>query len=227
MLPLAAVFAWLGFWQLERMEEKRALLVEFESAEVMPLDAAIQSDRRFVRISATGRFDSEKHVLLDNQVLDGRAGVHVLTPFRTFSGTSVLVNRGWKPLPADRGNLPDIWTPTVPVELGGTLAPSPEHRQRLGQADRLTADQWPQLVTYLDIASVADALNVALPDRVVWLSAQHEAGFEGRNWSPSVSGPERHSAYAFQWFALSVTAVVVWLVLLGRRLSRPGEEHHS
>ena len=224
MLPLAAGMAWLGVWQLDRMDEKRELEREFNSPEVLPLDAALETGRRFAPIRVTGRFDDEKHILLDNKVLRGRAGVHVFTPFQAFSGTTVLVNRGWKPLPADRSALPEIWTPSVPVALTGILAPPPEHRQRLGKDEEMDPGKWPQLVTYLDIDRAASALRMPLADRVVWLSPEHEAGFEGRDWSPAVTEPERHRAYAIQWFALSGTALVLWLVLITRSLSGTGPD---
>jgi len=32
-----------------------------------------------------------------------------------------------------------------------------------------------------------------------------------RNWRPSDFGPERHIGYAFQWFALAVTLVILYL----------------
>ncbi len=227
MLPLAAVTAWLGFWQFERLEEKQKLLDEFHNAEVQPLDRALENSPRFARISTTGRFDSERHILLDNKIFNGRAGVHVFTPYHSFSGTTILVNRGWKPLPVDRSRLPEVWTPTVPMALDGIMAPPPEHRQKLGEADQLAIDRWPQLVTYLEIEDAAAALQIGLPDKVVWLSPDHEAGFEGRDWSPAVIGPERHQAYAIQWFALSATVLVIWLVIVVRAMSGNAKEERT
>ena len=220
LLPLALLMAALGWWQIERMQEKQVLIANFEDASTMTLDAALDSESRFARVSATGRFDTERHLLLDNQVLDGKPGVHVFTPFQTFSGTTILVNRGWKPMAADRRSLPEVWTPAVPVGIRGILAPPPEHRQRLGAADEINGDDWPQLVTYLDLDRATDALEISLPDWVLWLALDDPAGFEGRNWSPAVMTPERHRAYAIQWFALSVTALVIWLALVLRAMRR-------
>ena len=33
-----------------------------------------------------------------------------------------------------------------------------------------------------------------------------------RNWTPAASGVERHYAYAFQWFALALSAFLFWLI---------------
>lgn len=216
LLPLALLLGALGWWQMERMKERQALIEGFDEAPSMTLSRAIESGSRFARISATGRFDTERHILLDNMVLDGRPGVHVFTPFQTFSGTTILVNRGWKPMAADRRSVPEIWTPAVPVGVRGILAPPPQHRQRLGSPDEWASDDWPQLVTYLDLDRAADALGKALPDWVVWLAPEDPAGFEGRDWSPAVMTPDRHRGYAIQWFALALTALVIWGILLFR-----------
>jgi surfeit locus 1 family protein len=220
LLPLALLMAALGWWQIQRMEAREALIQEFENAPNLTLEEALRQENRFARISATGRFDTRRHVLLDNMVLNGLPGVHVYTPFTTFSGTTILVNRGWKPMAADRRSLPEIWTPTVPVGIRGMLAPPPEHRQKLGEPDNLTTEGWPQLVTYLDLAAVASALQVQLPGRIVRLAEDDPAGFEGGDWSPAVLTPERHLAYAVQWFALAVVALAFALILSYRARAR-------
>lgn len=214
LLPLAMLMGALGWWQLGRMNEKQVLIESYDNAPQREIADALAVEQRYARIDTRGRFDPERHIMLDNQVHRGRAGVHVFTPFMTPSGDTILVNRGWKPLPPDRIRLPDVETPDEETTLKGILAPPPEHRQRLGAPDRLAATQWPQLVTYLEIDAVAEALGANLPQRVVWLAPEHPAGFEGRDWSPVVMTPARHQAYAVQWFALALTALVIWVVLL-------------
>ena len=220
LLPLALLMTVLGWWQVERMKEKQSLIDAFEGGETTTLERAIANGLRFARVSETGRFDTRRHILLDNKVLNGVAGVHVLTPFQTFSGLTVLVNRGWKPLQPDRRTLPDVWTPSVPVAIRGTLAPLPEYGPQPGAADELSSDDWPQLVTYLDISAAAEALQSDLASWIVWLDPEDPAGFKGRDWSPATVKPERHQAYAVQWFALAGTALLIWGVLLWRHASR-------
>jgi surfeit locus 1 family protein len=33
-----------------------------------------------------------------------------------------------------------------------------------------------------------------------------------RDWRPAVMRPEQHLAYAFQWFALAITVLVIFVV---------------
>ena len=189
----------------------------------MPLDTAIEQGVRFARIEVTGHYDGTRHILLDNQVLNGRAGVHVLTPFRTTSGRVILVNRGWLPLGAARNVRPAIPTSTAETVLRGMLNSAPRPGRKLGEADKLTREGWPQLVTYLNIADVARSLQTPLENHIVQLSETESGGFEGRQWKPVFIGSDRHRAYAFQWFALMVSSFGLW-VFLGIKRARESSQ---
>jgi surfeit locus 1 family protein len=217
LVTLAAVFLRLGLWQLERKAEKAALFERFEQAPSMELAQALSAGRPFTLVTALGRYDPERHILLDNKIWQGRAGVHVLTPFRLESGPTLLVNRGWLPMPADRSRLPEVQTDGGPRELRGRLAPSPAPGQRLGAPDVLTTDEWPQLMTYFDLPDVAAALGNELEPWLVLLDAEDPSGFSDRQWSPATMGPEVHGGYAVQWLALMVTAIVIGVLPALRR----------
>jgi len=217
LVTLAAAFLRLGLWQLDRQAEKEALFERFAEAPSLPLEVALDEPAPFARVEGRGRFDPSRHVLLDNRVWKGRAGVHVLTPFRMDTGRVVLVNRGWLPLPPDRRSLPAVPTDDAPRTLRGRLVSAPQVGQRLGEADKLAPDRWPQLVTYLDLPVVASALGEPLEPWVIQLDAGEDGGFEDRQWAAAAMRPETHGAYAVQWLALAATALVIWLVLGVRR----------
>ena len=216
LIPVAAVAFALGCWQLQRMDDKKSLETSFNEAQYQDLDSALTNPGPFSRVEASGQFDDTRHILLDNKVYRGKAGVHVHTPFVTESGVTILVNRGWKPMTPDRSRLPTIETPGSTIEIRGILAPPPENRQTLGAPDVLTQDDWPQLVTYLQLETVAEALEIRLPDHVIWLNADHPAGFDDRNWKPGNMTPQQHQAYAVQWFAMGLAALGFWAFLLWR-----------
>lgn len=220
LITLAAVFLQLGLWQLDRKAEKEVLFERFDSAPSMNLARALDSNRSFARVTALGHYDAERHILLDNKVWQGRAGVHVLTPFVLQDGRTILVNRGWLPLPYDRSHLPEVPPASGVGELRGRLAPPPAVGQRLGDPDVLVRDRWPQLVTYLDLPAVAAALGTELEPWVVLLDASDPSGFDGRQWTPAAMTPEVHGGYALQWLALMLAAVVIWVVLGLRRGDR-------
>jgi surfeit locus 1 family protein len=212
LLLLATLFASLGTWQTKRAAEKSELEQQHREAGIVSLHMALSGDRRFAHIDVSGHYDPLRHILLDNQIWQGRAGVHVFTPFYTLDGTAILVNRGWLPLGANRQNLPEIPTPQHETVLRGRLNILPEPGRMMGAADKLEQDLWPQLVTYLDIQNNTRALEAPLENRIIQLSTQEQNGFEGRDWKPVFLSSKRHKGYAFQWFALTAASIVLWLL---------------
>lgn len=208
---LAALFANLGLWQEQRGQGKAALEQEFATAKPLLLKNAIAQKSRFAQIDVSGHYDNKRHFLLDNQVWLGRAGVHIFTPFYTIEGTVIMVNRGWLPLSADRKTMPAIPTPQSQTVVRGMLNIFPVPGRILGPADQLGKTNWPQLVTYLNSTDMSAALNTPLAGWIVQLSDTEQAGFEGRDWQPVFLTSNKHKAYAFQWYALVVISIVLWI----------------
>ena len=223
LLVLATVFLRLGIWQTDRKAEKQLLFEQFENAPYLSLEEALQKQEQFARVEARGSYDPDRHVLLDNKIHNGRAGVHVLTPFSLESGAQILVNRGWLPLAADRRSLPAVPTDGRDRTIRGILNRPSSGGQRLGEADIVKRDNWPQLITYLDMNSVGEALETSLEPWLVQLDAEDASGFEDRQWQAAVMTPQVHGAYALQWFALAAAALVIWIIL-GIRRARSGSE---
>lgn len=220
---MAILFTGLGQWQAQRGVTKLATEQQFKTAKPLLLDDAIAQQSRFAHIDVNGHYDTERHILLDNQVWRGRAGVHVFTPFHSNSGTVILVNRGWLPLTADRQQMPAIPTPENETVLRGMLNTFPVPGRMLGSADKLDSTSWPQLVTYLNPADTSVALNTPLAAWIVQLADTEQAGFEGRDWQPVFLTSNKHKAYAFQWYALAAISIILW-ILNGTRRSRETHE---
>ena len=168
---------------------------------------------RFSRIEVSGHYDSSRHFLLDNQILRGRGGVHVFTPFYTIGGSAILVNRGWLPLASDRTIRPEVPTPQHQIVLKGMLNTIPVPGRVLGPADQLVKDQWPQLITYLNLADISGSLERPLENWILQLSKSEPHGFDGRDWKPVFLSSSRHRGYAFQWFALATACIVMWVII--------------
>ena len=223
---LALVFSGMGYWQLQRKAEKENLFEQYKNAPLMDLSEAGSSGKRFARVEGYGHFETQRHFLLDNRTFNGRAGVHVLTPFTLGDGQTILVNRGWLPMPPDRRQLPAVPTDSGPRTISGRLNTLTTAGPRLGDPDRLDPKQWPQLVTYLDREPLEAALGTSLPPWLLQMDDGLEGGFENRQWKAAVMGPETHGAYAVQWFALAGAAVIIWITL-GYRDSRHRDEEKT
>ena len=85
VLLLLPLLLSLGAWQLQRADEKSALLDRQEARRQAPAQAIGEleqsADLAFRRVLLRGYFDAEHSVLLDNRTRDGRVGVELLQPF--------------------------------------------------------------------------------------------------------------------------------------------------
>ena len=213
LFALIVVFSRLGFWQLERKAGKQLLFERFENAPALSVELALRRQEPFARVEAYGRYDPVRHILLDNKILNGRAGVHVLTPFTLVDGTVLLVNRGWLPLAGDRRSLPEVQTDGSMRILTGLLKKPVASGPRIGDADILVKESWPQLMTYLEFEAIGAALEKPIPPMLLQLDPADDSGFAGRNWTASVMTPEIHGAYALQWFSFAVATFIIWISL--------------
>jgi surfeit locus 1 family protein len=220
LLVLAILFANLGMWQTKRATEKLDLEQRFASADIMPLKDAVVQERRFAKVSTMGNFDTARHLLLDNQMYKGRVGVHVYTPFYANDGSTILVNRGWLPLAADRMTLPQVPTPDIETMIYGRLNTFPVPGRLLGAADQLKSDTWPQLVTYLNHTDIVTALGSAVDPWIIQLDQADNNGFKGREWTPVFLTSQKHNGYAFQWYAMTAITLVLWVTGGIRRANR-------
>lgn len=99
-LLLAAGFAALGVWQIERRAWKLDLIARVDARTraapaPLPLPAAWQGDTDYRRVRATGTLLNDRETLVQALTEHG-AGWWVLTPMRTDTGV-VLINRGFVP----------------------------------------------------------------------------------------------------------------------------------
>ena len=128
LFPLLIV---LGFWQLERAEEKRSIVDEFRLNQQAPpatLEDLLESSNHQYRSAwLTGTLDGGRRIFLDNRVKYGRPGYEVVEAMTVLGlnvGTGpqlVLVNRGWVAASLDRRQLPQIETVVGEVQLRGSL----------------------------------------------------------------------------------------------------------
>ena len=218
-LALASAFVALGNWQLDRGAFKETQRAAFEhqlAAAPTPIADAVDSEHAALpaRVTGPGRYEADATLLLDNQTLDGRAGVHVLTLVRPDGARrGVLVDRGFVALPPDR-RVPPIAAPASAV-VTGLLAAPPVSGIRLGEAHAARGAS--SLVAFLDVRTIANDFHAELPDAVVLLDENAPDGF-ARRWEPlrNTIPPERHRAYAVQWFALAAAVLITYGVLTWR-----------
>lgn len=225
-IVVAATCVRLGFWQLHRLEQRRARNAQWERAlaqPVMPLDrttvVAVEADpARFIdrRVRVAGTYDPAGEVVLRGRVHDERPGVHVVTPLRiSGTGRAVLVNRGWalspdgatvdtRPLAEPGERVVEGVFQEVPVTGDGGM-PSTS-----GEARTLSFRR-------LDLPALRRRYpHPLLPLYVQQLPSVAQAGapLQRVPVPPLDEGP--HLSYAVQWFSFAAIALVGYAVLAWR-----------
>lgn len=222
-ITLLSCLLWLGFWQLERAEEKRGLLENFETSQKLPAVniASIAKPEQLLpyqKIMMTGRFDVQHQFLLDNKVYRGKAGYHVITPFRlSRSNKVILVNRGWLPQGKSRQDLPIIPTPEETINIFGQVKLNPGEGFSLG-GDMAVISGWPRVVQSVDTTIIANYLGYPILSFLVLQDAKSDTGFV-RDWYIKKIVPEKSTSYAVQWFALSLALIIIYLVVNFRKIT--------
>lgn len=220
----------LGFWQLERAQTKEAWQAQLATRQEQGMrsvtDLAGEADPGNYPVRVEGKPDNAHTVLLDNRMLERVAGYHVLTPVRLEDGRGVLLNRGWWPRGRERQSLPAV--PALPefISVSGQSYVYSDKVFTLADDD-LSAPSWPLRVQKVEPARIAELVGYPLlPFEVRVAPGQAlETGEQmAREWNSAVMGPERHRAYAVQWFAMAA-ALVVLTVLAAIRARHRNHQH--
>jgi surfeit locus 1 family protein len=221
-----AVCVLLGYWQLGRAREKQALIDGYTRGDATIVDVTSRSLdglARYHAVSARGRYEPRRQVLLDNMPsADGRPGYRVLTPLRRASGRPLLlVDRGWVPLGERREDLPAVAVADDAREIAGRIDHPPTPGLRLRAAEETGAGSWPHVMSFPTAGQLAAALGEPVEPGIVLLDPRAPDGYD-RRWEPSLRmSPARHVAYAIQWFAFAIIAAGVLLVAAVRRGRAP------
>ena len=218
LAALAAIVlcARLALWQVDRAEEKRQRMEQWQNAPTLSLNETSAASL-FATVTATGRFDATRHVMLDNQIRNNHAGVHVFTPFRLQGTESIyMVNRGWLPWDRSLGQGAMFDTPLETITIQARISDVPKVGLQLGEASPLDPEQWPNLMTYYDTDRIREALGPSVVEPVLLLDPEDPAHLTGDHWQPVNMGSERHVGYAFQWSAIGAAIFLIWLILTYR-----------
>ena len=206
-LPL---FVSLGFWQLDRSEEKQKILEAFYQQQALTPVSFLEYDasQPFQAVSLQGHFDSKQFWLLENQVYQGRNGYRVIAPFylqpsvAPNESSAVLVDLDWVAAPPTRDYLPEVSFQTARQTLVGFII-QPADNPLLSYSSERVAGEWPRRIVEVDISAMAEEKGVVLFDGLLKLD---------RLQPPLNTTPEKHQGYAVQWFAMAVALLLALLI---------------
>lgn len=224
VLAAMATMIRLGFWQLDRLEQRRAAnaaLTAVLASDPLPLTADLHSETpdalKDRQVVAEGAFDFEEQVILLVQNWSGQPGVHLLTPYvLDGTDTAVIVDRGWVPQrdvnaadldkynTAETGSLNGFVALSQPLSRYGNAAAQPEGPQ--GEVYRVDVEMLQAQMPY----DLLPFYVLQAPD------GNEQPPFRAEPEIDLSEGP--HLSYAIQWFLFTIVVGVGYVMLLHKRL---------
>ena len=189
---VAGLCVWAGFWQLDRLHQRRArnaawaarlALPPLELRGARPADSASQR-----RVVAHGVYDFAAERTWVGRSFQGTPGVALITPLRLADGAAVLVDRGWAPSPDAFHIDHTLYREPDTVTVTGIALIPPR-----GRGD----------------VSVAGFLPF-----VIQLETPDPAAGLPRRWPLPALDNGPHLSYAIQWFSFALIALVGTAVLI-------------
>jgi surfeit locus 1 family protein len=217
VIAAAAVCARLGFWQVSRLGQKRALNAEFRRTMSRP-PAVVGDVRRLPDsllhrpVAVRGTYDGRHHVLLSGMSHQGEPGVHVVTPLvAEGDSVAVLVDRGWLPAPdgvsARPQDAPALGGRGVRTVTG--IADTLTRMPGMGALRPLEADS---VIVYSAEELAWDSLAARLPYRLARFVVRELPSADAARLpvreAPEPYDESMHLIYAVQWFAFAVILLV-------------------
>jgi len=211
----------LGFWQLNRLSDKRDLNASITAQTERP-PADLTKDKfdslgmQWSQVVLEGSYSNEEAVTIINRSQDGAAGYNSVFPFVTTNGQVVLVNRGFVPLA-----MPNPSAPSGTLQILGYVR-EPQKRSAVGAIDSSSSDNTE--FQRFDLEVIAKATDAALlTNGYVQLIAENPASEAA--WPSPVALPMldegTHFSYALQWFFFAATALTGWIYVVRKKLREP------
>ncbi len=211
------MFVGLGCWQCHRAEEKRMMLAQYENERHKPprvWKIGSKNPGQYQQFKVSGHY-AQRFFLLDNQYHQHEWGYHVLSPFKLDAHTVVMVDRGWVKGEPLRAHFPEVISPKDGQMISGEAYYAHKNHW-INQVDPQKITQHAWIIAQFEPQKIEKILHQHVLPFMIRLSNTEPHGWI-RDWQIVAMPPERHQAYAFQWFSLAAMVVVVFMVTSFKR----------
>lgn len=218
-VPALIALIALGTWQVQRLHWKQDLIDKLHArstatAIAPPSEGDDLAPFEFRRVAVTGVFRHEHELLLVGRALNGKPGLHILTPLQPDDGSSaILVDRGWVPFEAREAATRQRGQVEGPVRVEGIV--------RLQKPPGFfVPDNEPGNNTwyFVDNAGMSAAAGVHLrPGYYIVADATAVPGGlpKGGQWRLDLRND--HLEYALTWYSLAIALLVIYIVYHRRK----------
>ncbi len=217
IIALFFILLSLGFWQLDRAQQKKhieQLVYKAQQQEAIVFNNNINLvNKNYHLLKLTGRYNNNIQFIYDNQIHNKQAGYNVLTAFNLVnSSKTILINRGFIPWGNDRNKLASI---NVKDNLMAIIVKINIPKIRPELKDTLTNPiKYPLIIQSLNLDKLAKISKLNLYSVIGLLEKNQQHGFI-RQWQPFYSSVDKHIGYAVQWFLMAIVLVIIsfyWFV---------------
>ena len=210
ILATMAFLVSLGFWQLDRADQKRTIEASIQKANTGVVELIVNQNellnKEYYEVRLQGSYISDKQFIYDNQIVDQASGYYVLTPFvLTGQSNAIMINRGFIPWNGRRDQLDDIAVDSTYREIKIQVS-RPIKRIELKTSD--ISNQFPVLIQAIDFDVIEEISSTSFVDVIGLLDPSSDDGFV-RKWEPYTGSIEKHIGYAIQWFLMALVLGII------------------
>ncbi|MDA7715316.1 SURF1 family protein [Pelagibacteraceae bacterium] len=197
------LFCVLGTWQLQRLQWKMELISEITfGLNSTPITYTNSIKKNYQRIVSEGSYDFKDQIYLYSLNDKGKPGFDVITPFKTISNETVLVNRGW--IPKEKKKISEINSIKNNIKITGLLRKiykanifKPENdlenniwfSVNLDDLKMFTGNKFSNFIVYLEDSN----MKAPLPKKI------------------TVDVPNNHLKYAITWYSIAISILLYYL----------------
>lgn len=212
-LAVLTLLIYLGCWQLQRAAEKKHLLqAQAQLARLAPSlwRPGMSLPKQYQPLTVTGVY-LPMTLLMDNQHYQHQLGYQVLTPLLMKDDSLILIDRGWIAGDTNRQNMPVIASLSEKATISGQ-AYFPSSKGFLLGAPVEKKSEALMIIERIDPKLFSQLLHKSVYPFIIRLDNKQAHGFI-RDWPVVSMPPERHYAYALQWFAMALVVLILFIVL--------------
>lgn len=212
VLALIILFIQAGFWQLGRLDQRRALNAEIlaglNRTPIVLTGAPVDPEALdHQRVIVTGYYDNDKNMIQRTQTYGGRAGIDLIVPLQIAgSDQAVLVNRGWIPFDDFKPEARAKYLVEGKVTVDGVARQAQQPPTRLAPSDPdPQPGAWHDAWFRIDIDRIQQQLEAPLlPIYIQALPGATPDETPPLREPLTDSGEGNHFNYALQWFSFAL-----------------------
>ena len=205
------VFVVLGFWQINRGNEKSETIEAFELKQAGQAIEFSSDSQKWERVYINGKLDDERIIFLDNVIHKGILGFKVLAPVFIEDNKIMLVDFGWIKQPKSRDQVSFVSiSENKNISVSGVLE-APE--MGLILSEEIFTNTWPKISQSKSVT----ALESLFDEEIIFiLLSDYRADTDFVYLKPVVANmpPVKHYGYAGQWFAMFIALSIMYLYFL-------------